>query len=166
MKEYLQRNGIADVRVDGRLIHGVVATIWIPEIKCTRVMVVNEDAANNQMIRDTLKMSTPNKINLSVLTPEKASANINNGNYVNQRVFIIGREVSDIYALYKANVKFARVNLGTITQNLGETTVVDKLVRITEEEKQMLREMRDAGILITCQYKTDDMIKVCDKILD
>lgn len=166
MNEYFQNSGIVDVRVDDRMVHGVVASIWIPENKCTRVMVVNEEASNNQMIRSTLKMSTPAGVNLSVLSPEKASANINNGNYVGQRVFVIGRYIADVYALYKSGVKFIRVNLGTVSQNYGETTMLAKPVRVNAEEKRMLREMRDAGIQITCQFKSDDPIKICKEILD
>lgn len=166
MDEYKQNNGIIDVRVDDRMVHGVVASTWIPENRCTRVMVVNEDASMNQMIRSALKMSTPAGVNLSVLSPEKASTNIHNGNYVKQRVFVIGRYIADIYALYKAGVKFARVNLGTVSQNDGETTILAKPVRVNAEEKRMLREMRDAGIQITCQFKSDDPIKVCKEILD
>lgn len=74
MNEYLQSSGIVDVRVDDRMVHGIVATMWIPENHCTRVMVVNEDASNNQVIRSTLKMSVPAGVSLSVLAPEKAAA--------------------------------------------------------------------------------------------
>ena len=87
MNEYLQSSGIVDVRVDDRMVHGIVATMWIPENHCTRVMVVNEDASNNQVIRSTLKMSVPAGVSLSVLAPEKAAGNIKNGNYADQRVF-------------------------------------------------------------------------------
>ncbi|MFR0977994.1 MAG: PTS sugar transporter subunit IIB [Holdemania filiformis] len=66
MNEYLQSSGIVDVRVDDRMVHGIVATMWIPENHCTRVMVVNEDASNNQVIRSTLKMSVPAGVSLSV----------------------------------------------------------------------------------------------------
>ena len=166
MNEYLQSSGIVDVRVDDRMVHGIVATMWIPENHCTRVMVVNEDASNNQVIRSTLKMSVPAGVSLSVLAPEKAAGNIKNGNYADQRVFIVGREIQDVYALYKAGVQFARVNLGNVTQNTGETLILDKTARVNAEEKAMLREMRDAGIQITCQFRTDDPVKVCKEVLD
>ena len=120
MNEYLQSSGIVDVRVDDRMVHGIVATMWIPENHCTRVMVVNEDASNNQVIRSTLKMSVPAGVSLSVLAPEKAAGNIKNGNYADQRVFIVGREIQDVYALYKAGVQFARVNLGNVTRIPGK----------------------------------------------
>ena len=166
MNEYLQSSGIVDFRVDYRMVHGNVATMWIPENRCNRVMVVNEDASVSQVIRSTLKMSTPAGVGLSVLAPEKAAANINNGNYVGQRVFVVGREIKDIYDLFKAGVKFARVNLGNVTQNSGDTTVLDKTVRVNAEEKAMLKAMRDGGVQITCQFRTDDPVKVCKEVLD
>lgn len=159
MDEFKQPSGILDVRVDDRMVHGIVATSWIPTAKATRAMVVNKRASESDMTRNALKLGTPAGVNLSVLAPEKAIANILNGNYTNQRVFLVGRYIKDIYDLYKGGVKFARVNLGNVTQNVGKTTSLDKTVRVSDEELVMLREMRDAGIKITCQFRTDDQMK-------
>ena len=159
MDEFKQTSGILDVRVDDRMVHGIVATSWIPAAKATRAMVVNKRASESDMTRNALKLGTPAGVNLSVLAPEKAIANILNGNYTNQRVFLVGRYIKDIYDLYKGGVKFARVNLGNVTQNVGKTTSLDKTVRVSDEELVMLREMRDAGIKITCQFRTDDQMK-------
>lgn len=151
--------GFVGFRVDDRMVHGIVATSWIPAAKATRAMVVNKRASESDMTRNALKLGTPAGVNLSVLAPEKAIANILNGNYTNQRVFLVGRYIKDIYDLYKGGVKFARVNLGNVTQNVGKTTSLDKTVRVSDEELVMLREMRDAGIKITCQFRTDDQMK-------
>ena len=159
MDEFKQPSGILDVRVDDRMVHGIVATSWIPAAKATRAMVVNKRASESDMTRNALKLGTPAGVNLSVLAPEKAISNILNGNYTNQRVFLVGRYIKDIYDLYKGGVKFARVNLGNVTQNVGKTTSLDKTVRVSDEELVMLREMRDAGIKITCQFRTDDQMK-------
>lgn len=159
MDEFKQPSGILDVRVDDRMVHGIVAASWIPAAKATRAMVVNKRASESDMTRNALKLGTPAGVNLSVLAPEKAIANILNGNYTNQRVFLVGRYIKDIYDLYKGGVKFARVNLGNVTQNVGKTTSLDKTVRVSDEELVMLREMRDAGIKITCQFRTDDQMK-------
>ena len=160
MDEYKQPSGILDVRVDDRMVHGIVATSWIPAAKATRAMVVNKRASESDMTRNALKLGTPAGVNLSVLAPEKAIANILNGNYTNQRVFLVGRYIKDIYDLYKGGVKFARVNLGNVTQNVGKTTTLDKTVRVSDEELVMLREMSDAVIKFTCQFRSDDPLKV------
>lgn len=166
MNEYKMDSGIVDVRVDDRMVHGIVATQWIPENNCTRAMVVNEKAVDNQMLRQTLKMACPTGCSLSVLSPEKAAANIKNGNYKEQRVFVVGRWISDIYELWKNGVEMKRVNLGNVTQNTGETTVLNKTVRVNADEKRMLKEMRDGGVQITCQFLPRDPLIVCDDILN
>lgn len=166
LSSYKTDNGILDVRVDDRMIHGIVATEWIPGSKATRAMVVNEAASMSDMLRSTLKMATPAGVALSVLAPEKAIENFKANKYVSQRVFVVCREIQDAYALFKGGVAFKRVNLGNVTQNMGEhITVLDKTVRVTEKEKAMLAEMLASGVEITCQFRTNDAVKRCDNLL-
>lgn len=166
MENYEMDNGIIDVRIDDRMIYGIVATQWIPELKATRAMVINESVSHNDMIRSTIKMATPAGVALSCISPSKAIENFGINKYVGQRVFVVGRNIEDIYQVFKGGVKFKRLNLGDVTQNLHPTTVLAKTVRVTDEEKAMLREMRDAGVQITCQFRTSDPITVCTSILD
>lgn len=156
MDEYKQDSGILDVRVDDRMVHGIVATQWIPAAKATRAMVVNKRASESDMTRQALKLGTPAGVNLSILASEKAIANIKNGNYVKQRVFVVCRYIKDAYELYKGGVTFARLNLGNVTQNMGKTTVLAKTVRVSDEELAMLKEMKASGIRITCQFRVED----------
>ena len=66
---------VLNVRLDDRLVHGVVATNWIPRLKVQRVVVINDEAAGNQMMKSVLRMATPKNVNLSVITLEKALDN-------------------------------------------------------------------------------------------
>lgn len=162
MSEFETENGIVDLRVDDRMVHGIVAAEWIPGAKSTRVMVVNEAASKSDMLRSTLKMATPSGVALSVIAPEVAIENFSIGKYQSQRVFVIAREIEDAYKLFKGGVRFKRVNLGNVTQNMGaDITVLDKTVRVTTQEKQMLKEMLDGGVAITCQFRRNDSIKYC-----
>lgn len=158
-------NGIVHVRVDDRMIHGIVANYWLAYFKSTRCMVLNESAANNEMMRASLKMATPAGVNLSVLAPQKAIANIQAGNYTNQRVFIVSRLIEDVYKLFQAGVEFGSVNLGNVTQNVGETTMLDKTVRVNAQEKAMLKEMADAGINVYCRFTVEDTEKSVASLL-
>ena len=160
----MNSEGIIFVRVDDRMVHGIVATQFLPAYKATRAMVVNEKAANSEIMRMSLKMAVPTGVALSVLAPEKASANILNGNYKGQRVFIVGKFISDIYALYKAGVKFDAVDLGNCTQNdVNDPTlpVLDKTVRVNPEELAQLKEMSEGGVRVFCKFKENDPEKDC-----
>lgn len=149
--------GIVHFRVDDRMIHGLVATAWVPSFKCTRVMaVVDAASSKNDLMRQSLKMACPAGVALSVLDPEKASGNINNGNYAAQRVFVVCRYIEYAYQLFKAGVEMPQLNLGNVTQNKGETTTLDKTVRVSAEEKAMLKEMAEGGVKITVALTPQD----------
>ena len=65
-------NGILHFRVDDRMIHGIVATDWVPAYNATRAMVIDGPASTNDIVRSGLKMACPAGVALSVLAPEKA----------------------------------------------------------------------------------------------
>lgn len=148
--------GLLHFRVDDRMLHGVVATQWVPEYKATRAMVIDEAASKSDIVRSGLKMACPAGVALSVLAPEKAIANIQSGKYNTQRVVVVFRYIAAAYQVFKAGIQIPQLNLGNVTQNKGETTSLDKTVRVSPEEKQMLKEMRDAGVKITCRFRVDD----------
>ena len=42
---------IIGVRIDGRLIHGQVANLWTTKLNISRIMVVDDDVAENPIER-------------------------------------------------------------------------------------------------------------------
>ena len=148
--------GIIHFRVDDRMLHGIVATQWVPTSKATRAMVVDGPASTNDVVGSSLKMACPPGVALSVIDCEKAINNILAGKYANQRVFCVFRYIHSAYELFKAGVPMPQLNLGTVTQNTGDVTVRDKTVRVSDEEREMLREMRDGGVKITVRFLPGD----------
>lgn len=160
----MANNGIVLVRIDDRMIHGIVATQWIPFLKATRGMVINEKASQSDVIRMSLKMAVPVGVALSVLAPSKAAENFKANKYIGQRVVVVGKFIADIYAVWKAGVTIDEIQLGNVTQNDVNdptTTVLDKTVRVTQEELTMLKEMQAGGVVIYCQFAKNDTKKVC-----
>lgn len=148
--------GIVHFRIDDRMLHGVVATRWVPLFKSTRAMVVDNAASTNDVVRSSLKMACPPGVALSVISVEKAKTNILAGKYAAQRVFCVCRYIHEAYELFEAGVEIPQLNLGNVTQNKGETTELDKTVRVNPEELQMLREMHAAGTKVTAQFVPED----------
>lgn len=149
-------NGILHFRVDDRMIHGIVATDWVPAYNATRAMVIDGPASTNDIVRSGLKMACPAGVALSVLAPEKAVENIKAGKYSAQRVFVVFRYIKTAYEVFKAGVEIPQLNLGNVTQNKGETTTLDKTVRVSDEELAMLREMAAEGVKITARFRFSD----------
>lgn len=64
--------GITHIRIDDRLIHGQVATMWTNELGATRIMVINDEVANNDMQKSLLRMAAPPNVSTSIITRETA----------------------------------------------------------------------------------------------
>ena len=41
-------------RIDNRLLHGVVATQWAPSTGCTRLMVIDNEVADDPQKKETM----------------------------------------------------------------------------------------------------------------
>ena len=63
-------------RIDGRLIHGQVANLWTTTLNISRIMVVDDEVAENAIEKSGLTLATPAGVKLSVLPVAKAAANV------------------------------------------------------------------------------------------
>ena len=107
--------GFVGFRVDDRMVHGIVATDWIPSLNATRAMVIDDAASKNDIMKTSIKMATPGGVASSVIDHEKAVTNIANNKYANQRVFCVFRTIESAYELFKAGVEIPKLNLGNVT---------------------------------------------------
>ena len=58
---------IVAARIDNRLLHGIVATQWVPQYRPQRVMVVDDEYAGNPTKKAGMKMAKPAGIALSII---------------------------------------------------------------------------------------------------
>ena len=81
--------GVCAIRIDERLIHGQVATLWQGSWNCNRIMVIDAKSANDPILKSVLKIACPTGVKLSVLEAEKAAANLLSGKYGRERITIV-----------------------------------------------------------------------------
>lgn len=147
--------GIENVRIDERLIHGQVANMWTNYLQATRIMVVDDEAAQSDIIKSSLKLATPAGVALSVLPIDKAAANILSGRYENQRVFLIVKQPKVLQHLLELGVKLPIVNIGNMSKKEGAKPLT-KSVNLTEEESKQLRFLQENSVEIVVQMVPND----------
>lgn len=60
------------VRLDERLIHGQVAIKWSRHTGVDRIVVANDDAANNPIIKKSLMMAAPQTVKVAIKSIEES----------------------------------------------------------------------------------------------
>ena len=51
--------GIIHVRIDDRMIHGQVATQWTNQLSANRIMVINNEVANDDVKKAVVRLAAP-----------------------------------------------------------------------------------------------------------
>lgn len=146
---------ITGVRIDGRLIHGQVANLWIPKLGITRVMVVDNDIVNSQIEKQSLKLATPSGVKISVLTAEKAATNILAGRYNSQKVLIVVKKPSVLVELVNLGVPLEIINVGNMSRVEGSKSVT-KSVNVLEKDIEDFEYLDSKGVKLVHQMVPSD----------
>lgn len=141
---------ITHARIDERLIHGQVATVWTNTLGVNRIMVVNDSAVKDQMQIGALKMAKPAGIKLSILSKRKAVEKILAGNYDEDKVLLITKDLPDMEYLIENGVPLKSFNVGNISQKEGSQPI-KKSVALTPDDRDIIHRLLDKGVEITAQ---------------
>lgn len=147
--------GIIHVRIDDRLIHGQVAAFWSNYFRATRIMVINDEVAANDLVKNALRMVAPNGMATSLISVETAAKNINSGKYEGQRVLVILKSPIDVLRLIEAGVDIKEFNVGNMSKR-PNTRQIKKSVSVTAQEEDAFFKLHEMGIVITSIMVPDE----------
>lgn len=123
---------IIATRIDGRLIHGQVANLWITtKLNIGRIMVIDDAVAQNDIEKRGLKLGCPPGVKLSILPIDKAANNIKEGKYDTRLLLIVARRPENFLRLVEYGVSLPEHNVGNMSQT-PETRSVTRSINVVE----------------------------------
>ena len=146
---------IALSRIDNRLLHGVVATQWAPQTGAQRVMIIDDETAENEIAKASMKLARPAGMAISIITLETALANFKANKYAGQTIFIITKKPATLRRLVEeAAVPIKEVNVGATAQRGPEEDYIEVNRRVTvdAQEREDYRYLISKGIDVYAQY--------------
>lgn len=149
-EQYREKANIINTRIDERLIHGQVAGIWVTSLDIQRIIVINDEASSDDLQRSTLRMAAPQSIRLSILSIKDAAERINSGRYGNQRLFLLFKNVTDVFSFLNSGGHISSLNVGNISFKEG-TREITKSIKVLPEEEETFRKIATSGVNITAQ---------------
>lgn len=151
----MEMKGINHIRIDDRLIHGQVATMWSNRLGVNRIMVASDEVANNPIQKQMLRMATPAGIASSIITVQTAIDNIKADKYINQNVLLIVKSPIELIKFMDNGLEMKSINVGNMS-NRTDTEVLKPNISVTKEEKEAFRKLLDRNIEITTVMTPDD----------
>ena len=155
--------GIVLVRIDDRLIHGQVMTSWLSYTGANKIMIIDDGVAADPFMKSVLKTCVPANVRLAAFTIEKAAVRLKKG-FSGDKCIVLVKYPETLYQLMKKGIVFDRVNIGGMGVS-GTRTKFFRNISASEEEKQMLKELVDAGSHISVRIIAEDSETDISKIL-
>ncbi|MDU6411506.1 MAG: PTS mannose transporter subunit IIAB [Yersiniaceae bacterium] len=151
-------------RIDDRLIHGQVATRWTKETNVSRIIVISDEVAADNVRKTLLTQVAPPGVTAHVVDVAKAVRVWNNPKYANDRVMLLFTNPTDVLRVVREGVDITSVNIGGMAFRQGKTQV-NNAVSVDEKDIAAFRELADRGIeLEVRKVSSDNRLKMMDLI--
>ncbi|NDO80123.1 PTS mannose transporter subunit IIAB [Citrobacter sp. NCU1] len=151
-------------RIDDRLIHGQVATRWTKETNVTRIIVVSDEVAADNVRKTLLTQVAPPGVTAHVVDVEKMIRVYNNPKYAGNRVMLLFTNPTDVERIVEGGVKITSVNIGGMAFRQGKTQV-NNAVSVDDKDIAAFKKLNERGIeLEVRKVSTDQKLKMMDLI--
>ncbi len=130
-------------RVDERLVHGQIMTAWVKRFWIQRIMLIDDEIAQDEFMKQLLAMSAPSGVAVEVKSVADAAEDLKTES--GEKTLLLFKEIQGALALVQQGYAMKELNIG----NIGSTPArkaITREVYISEEEKEMLRKLNAAGV--------------------
>lgn len=151
-------------RIDNRLLHGIIVTQWAPVSGATRVMVIDDKVAGDEVLKSTMRMARPAGMAVSIISEQTALKNFAAGKYDREKVFVIAKEPETMLRLVESGVELPSLVV-------GGSLVKEDGIQLTQrayasaENVQSYKALIARGVKVTAQFvPADKPVSVADLI--
>ena len=146
---------IAFCRIDDRLIHGQVATVWSKVTGCNRIMCVSDEVAKDELRKKLLLQVVPPGLKGYVIPVDKAIEAYKNPKYDSFKTLFLFTNPKDVLRAVKGGIPFKSVNLGGKCFKDGDT-LITQAVSVNAEDVEAIKELVGMGIEVEIRKLVND----------
>ena len=125
------------------MIHGQVVEAWLPSLRVQRIVVADEEATHNPLLRAAMGLAVPGTIELFVQPPGELDWSALAAD--ERRTLVLFRELPAVNEAREKGLRLVRLNLGNIHFAQGKRQVSPS-VFLSMDELELLAELRKAGV--------------------
>ena len=146
---------IAFCRIDDRLIHGQVATVWSKVTGCNRIMCVSDEVAKDELRKKLLLQVVPPGLKGYVIPVDKAVEAYKNPKFDSFKTLFLFTNPKDVLRAVKGGIPFKSVNLGGKCFKDGDT-LISQAVSVNAEDVEAIKELVSMGIEVEMRKLVND----------
>lgn len=137
-------------RIDDRLIHGQVIIGWCGQLPITRLIVIDEQIANNNWEKELLLMAAPPNIPAEILTVEEFAERITSWISKKEMILVLLKSPELIQELKDTGIDVKKVNVGGMHFRDDRRELLSYLY-LSSDEIKLFEQLMEQGIYFECQ---------------
>lgn len=139
---------IALVRVDNRLVHGQILEAWVPFLKATCIIVVDDNSAADYFCETVIRMAVPSEIEVNICSVEDFVANYVYSQGSGKRTLVLFSNINDAYKAYQAGFHFDKLNIGNVHNEEYKICCAPSVFLCDREIEDILKLLEETGVTI------------------
>lgn len=141
------------VDIDDRLIHGQLASTWIPDFGIESVIIVDDKVANDPVQKSVAGLAVP-KVKVSVFTVEKF-IEVLKKTELKKVTMVLFTNPIDALTMHENGLDFTYLNVSGMRFN-EQRTRLHKNMSVTDDERAALEKLIELGVECWMQPTTRD----------
>lgn len=149
-------------RIDNRLIHGQVATMWTGVIGANLLLVANDAVATDEFRQGLMNMAAPAYAQTRYFSIEKTCQIIGKASDA-QKIFIICETPQDVLRLVEGGVPIKKCNIGNMHMADGKRQVATT-VAVDDADVAAFRKLQELGVELEIKRVPDTAAEDVEKL--
>lgn len=152
-------------RIDSRLLHGQVATGWIPTMHPDRVIVVSDSVAKDEMRKSMIREAAPAGVKAHTIPIKKMIEIAKDPRFGNTHALLLFENPEDVLTVIKAGVDIKTVNVGSMSYSVGDVNA-NNVLSMNQEDVDTFHELAKLGVKFDVRKVPTDKEGNMDAILN
>ena len=145
------------VRIDDRLIHGLIVMAWTKTITVKRIVVINDKVAVDVIRKMLLETVAPPGIKVSVLSVKDGISKLQDNSFEGQDLMLLFTNPTDVLAVKSAGVAISTVNIGGMSFSQGKKQLT-KSISVDDADIDAFKKLHSLGCSLEIQVVPNDSV--------
>ena len=144
--------GFGLVRIDDRLIHGQVVALWVKYLQAKRIVIVDDQVAQDSFLQLVLRGAAPPGISVEVYGLAQAASALDRPEAERAKTIVLMKGPKTALGLRNAGVVYETLNVGGMGAGPGRKPFY-RTISATPEELEMFRQLATLGVTAQIQIE-------------
>ncbi len=145
------------VRVDSRLVHGQIIETWLPYLRASRIIVVNDAVAGSFFRESVIRMAVPRDVDVHIYSVDEFGRNEITRQQETAKTIALFGGVHDVVRAWEAGFRFQKLNIGNLYSDNWKLQCSIS-VCLSEEDVASVRFLLDAGVTVELRSVPSDRV--------